>query len=248
MIHAHKSMYGGKRYQTIKYIVVHFTGNVGDTAINNCKYFSREQRYKASAHYFVDENGWEQSVCDDEIAWSVGVKFGNAPYWGKCTNGNSISIEMCNSCTKNEKVENKTIELIKILMKKYGIDKDHVLRHEDVCFKECPITLWNDNEWKKFKAKLDAHTPPQQDKDLESAVEILVDKGIINKDTKSYWINTTNIEKHKSNLKFLIQKIGGLDYLVNNNIISDKELWLDLEKVNANHIRSLIIKYAAKEG
>ena len=52
---AHKSNYGGERKTSdIKYIVIHYTGNNGDTALNNCKYFQGANR-NASAHYFVDD-------------------------------------------------------------------------------------------------------------------------------------------------------------------------------------------------
>lgn len=40
----------------IKYIVIHFTSNNGDTALNNCNYFSGANR-GASAHYFVGDDG-----------------------------------------------------------------------------------------------------------------------------------------------------------------------------------------------
>ena len=50
-----------------KYIVVHYTGNVGDTAKNNAVYFKYINR-NASAHYFVDENEIYQVVEDDNIA------------------------------------------------------------------------------------------------------------------------------------------------------------------------------------
>ena len=39
----------------IKYIVVHYTGNKGDTAAANTRYF-RTMNRNASAHYFVDKN------------------------------------------------------------------------------------------------------------------------------------------------------------------------------------------------
>lgn len=40
---ADESNYGGKRkLSDIKFIVVHFTGNKGDTALNNCKYFKEK--------------------------------------------------------------------------------------------------------------------------------------------------------------------------------------------------------------
>ena len=54
---AHSSNYGGTRkLSDIKYIVVHFTGNKGDTALNNCKYFQGPNRH-ASAHCFIDGSG-----------------------------------------------------------------------------------------------------------------------------------------------------------------------------------------------
>ena len=42
----------------IQYIVIHYTGNKGDTAKNNADYFYGGNR-QASAHYFVDDN----SIC-----------------------------------------------------------------------------------------------------------------------------------------------------------------------------------------
>ena len=39
------------RNDDILFIVIHFTGNNGDTALNNCTFFSGENR-KASANYF----------------------------------------------------------------------------------------------------------------------------------------------------------------------------------------------------
>lgn len=43
---AHKSNYGSARpLSNIKYIVIHFTGNKGDTALNNCKYFQSANRH-----------------------------------------------------------------------------------------------------------------------------------------------------------------------------------------------------------
>ena len=76
----------------IKYIVIHFTSNNGDTALNNCNYFSGANR-GASAHYFIGDDGIYQSVPDKWAAWAVGgTKNYKHPY---CRNMNSISIEMC---------------------------------------------------------------------------------------------------------------------------------------------------------
>ena len=75
----------------IKYIVVHFTGNNGDTAKNNTVYFKSVNR-GASAHYFVDENEIWQSVQDKDVAWHCGAKTYRHSI---CRNANSIGIEMC---------------------------------------------------------------------------------------------------------------------------------------------------------
>ena len=40
----------------IRYLVIHFTANDGDSAENNADYFAREAP-GASAHFFVDERG-----------------------------------------------------------------------------------------------------------------------------------------------------------------------------------------------
>ena len=71
----------------IKYIVIHYTGNCGDSAINNCKYFEKVNR-NSSAHYFVDETNIYQCVEDSDVAWHCGVDYSNgkAPFWNKCTN------------------------------------------------------------------------------------------------------------------------------------------------------------------
>ena len=57
----------------IRYIVIHFTANDGDTAKNNADYFAREN-ISTSAHYFVDENEVWQSVRDQDIAWHCGTR------------------------------------------------------------------------------------------------------------------------------------------------------------------------------
>ena len=49
-----KYNYTKGRVKPIKYIVLHYTGGNGDTALGNCKYFLGLNR-NASAHYFVDD-------------------------------------------------------------------------------------------------------------------------------------------------------------------------------------------------
>lgn len=170
-----KANYGGIRsVDAIKYIVLHYTANDGDTDEGNGNYFANNI-VKASAHYFVDDDSVTQSVPDNYVAWSVGgSKYANCSttgggkLHGKCTNTNSISIELCDD-VKNGVIypSAKTIEnaliLTKELMKKYGIPKSNVIRHFDVVGKACPA-YWcgnatNEAKWKsEFWNKLDGTT------------------------------------------------------------------------------------------
>lgn len=157
---ARKENYGSQRNTNdIKWLVIHYTSNDGDSDESNGKYFAREV-VKASAHYFVDDDSVTQSVPDNYAAYAVGGKCqsNHHPYYKKATNSNSISIEMCdnhkdgvvNIC--DETLAN-TYALARALMSKYNIDISHVIRHYDVNGKLCPNCngLLNDNTWAQFK-------------------------------------------------------------------------------------------------
>lgn len=141
--------------RNIEYIVIHYTGNKGDSAKNNVDYFARE-KVKTSAHYFVDENEIWQSVHDKDIAWHCGAK----NYKHKtCRNSNSIGIEICILNKKGEirtQSINKANELTKYLMKKYNVSKENIIRHFDVTGKNCPAPMIeNKNLWNDFKNRLE---------------------------------------------------------------------------------------------
>lgn len=146
------------RTQPVRYIVLHYTANNGDTAKNNCDYYHRVGGLQASAHYFVDEHGAMQSVREGDTAWHCGA----LAYWHpECRNGNSIGIEMCSRkradgsyYIKPETVANAAT-LAREIMQRYGIDTDHVLRHYDVTGKRCPMP-WVDDpaQWAAFKDML----------------------------------------------------------------------------------------------
>lgn len=140
---------GGQR---IEYLVFHYTGNKGDTAENNARYFNGGNR-DASAHYFVSDSQIYQVVEDDRAAWSVGD--GDGKYG--ITNSNTLNVEMCcwSDGTVSEKTEKNALELGKYLMKKHGISIENVVRHYDASRKVCPN--WSDNNWSRwidFKNKL----------------------------------------------------------------------------------------------
>lgn len=157
---ASSANYGGSRSAgSIKYIVIHYTGNDGDTAMNNAKYYANNT-VKASAHYFVDDKEVIQSVADLRVAWAVGgSKYatasttGGGKLYGKCTNSNSISIELCD-VQKNGKLEpnadtvERALALVRTLMAKYGIPQENVIRHFDVTGKLCPAYWTGTAKWK----------------------------------------------------------------------------------------------------
>ena len=59
--------------EDIRYLVIHFTANDGDTAKNNADYFARA-KISTSAHYFVDENEVWQSVRDARISHGTAAR------------------------------------------------------------------------------------------------------------------------------------------------------------------------------
>ncbi len=154
---AHSSNFTSGRTGSINYIVVHYTANDGDTAKGNCSYFSGSNR-NASAHYFVDESNIYRSVEDVNTAWHCGASNYKHSY---CRNANSIGIEMCSRKDSagtyyiKEEVITKTVELVKLLMQKYNIKSDNVLRHYDVTGKSCPEPFVRTSSiWDNFKSRL----------------------------------------------------------------------------------------------
>ena len=141
----------------IKYIVVHFTANNGDTAYGNTNYFKSYRG--ASAHYFVDENGIYQSVEDKNIAWHCGAK---KYKHSTCRNSNSLGVELCSRKDSKgnfyfmDKTVDNAVELVKMLMAKYNVPIANILRHYDVTGKNCPEPFVRDvKAWKNFKDRLE---------------------------------------------------------------------------------------------
>ena len=141
----------------IKYIVVHFTANNGDTAYGNTNY-SKSYR-GASAHYFVDENNIYQSVEDKNIAWHCGAK---KYKHSTCRNSNSLGVELCSMKDSKgnfyfmDKTVDNAVELVKMLMAKYNVPIANVIRHYDVTGKNCPEPFVRDiKAWQNFKNRLE---------------------------------------------------------------------------------------------
>lgn len=162
-LRANAGNYGPARNaQVIQFIVIHYTGNDGDTAMNNAKYYASNV-VKASAHYFVDNKEIVQSVPDLRVAWAVGGKkypscaqTGGGTLYNICRNTDSISIELCDAKRDGvyapaPETVNAALALTRFLMAKYNIPQKNVIRHFDVTGKLCPA-YWagreNAAKWK----------------------------------------------------------------------------------------------------
>ena len=172
--------YGGSRsLEDIKYLVIHYTGNDGDTAKNNVDYFATGNKRYAGAHFFVDQKGnvW-QSVPIDLTAWSVGddlqtTAHNAGSFHNKCKNSNSISIELCDCASKDPSTDMiKSVRGLVSYLKTKCPNIKAVIRHWDVTGKDCPhrmtgATPAGKRRWAEFKKAItNSKTPPYPTRNL----------------------------------------------------------------------------------
>lgn len=147
----------------VLYIVIHYTGNRRDTAENNGKYFATTNTREAGAHFFIDRKGnIVKSVPLNHSAWAVGggrysnyYITGGGTYFGRCTNSNSVSIELCDIVDQDPSPEQiKAVKKCIKYIRKYCVNAKQVIRHFDVTGKACPgsmcISSANTIKWKVF--------------------------------------------------------------------------------------------------
>lgn len=156
---ASRHSYGCRRaVSSVKGIVIHYTGNKGDSARANARYFKNSNKRPAGAHFFVDSAGEVyQSVDLSRVAWAVGGFFtqagGAGSYYKKLTNTNTASIELCNIADRypTDKQIAAVRDLIQYIQGKCP-DAKTIVRHWDVNGKQCPgrMTGKNNAEWQKF--------------------------------------------------------------------------------------------------
>lgn len=181
-----------RRLSDIAYIVVHYTGNQGDTAKNNADYFAREITGQTSAHFFVDEREVWQSVPENHTAWHCGTK--GTYYHPHCRNANSIGVEVCMFDKRGHVRQGSidhAVQLVRELMLKHGVPVDHVVRHYDVTHKQCPAPMvTNPALWTAFKEKLSGNEDEKDMKyyekitdipsgELRDTVQLLIDRKAI---------------------------------------------------------------------
>lgn len=144
---------------SIRYIVIHYTGNKNDTALGNAKYFAYTNVRSAGAHFFIDRTGdVVKSIAMERTAWTVGgskytdcAKTGGGKFYGKCTNYNSVSIELCDIVDQYPSAAQiiAVKEAIKYI-RKYCPNAKMVIRHFDVTGKYCPASMMPAKVWKQF--------------------------------------------------------------------------------------------------
>lgn len=140
----------GEKQGKIEYIVVHWVGNAGSSAIANRNYFealATSHKTSASSHYIIGLEGEIiRCIPDNEVAFHSG---------SYSMNRKSIGIEDCHldwDGKFNDNTYNSLVELCANLCKQYGISINNLIRHYDVTGKECPrYYVRNENEWIKFK-------------------------------------------------------------------------------------------------
>ncbi len=178
----HSANYGSARLSgDIRYLVYHYTGNDGDTDANNAAYYASTV-VKASAHYFVDDDSVTRSVPDLYVAWAVGGKkwsdcaeTGGGTLHGVVTNSNSISIELCDTVRDGKRMATEATlanaaALGRLLMRRYGIPAERVVRHFDVTGKHCPAYFMDEAKWAAFKARLTE--PPAAGERCQTAEDV----------------------------------------------------------------------------
>lgn len=147
------------------YLAIHYTAGassaMGKARANHHIFTTRS----ASADFGVDDKEMVQFNPDiaNYYCWAVGDKKNiyskGGSLNGKATNKNTISIEICSNLTKGTSASaanhkgwfftdaaiDNAVKLAKIIMKKYNIPIERVVRHYDITGKLCPgVVGWND--------------------------------------------------------------------------------------------------------
>lgn len=152
--------------RTPQYLAIHFTAGSSSNAGRAQSVYNTFVSRSASADFAVDDRDMVQFNPDinNYYCWAVGdaknkYSHGGSLY-GKAINKNTVSIEVCSTCSPittagvstpnhpgwsfTDAALNNAVKLAKIIMKKYNIPVDRVIRHYDISGKLCPgIVGWN---------------------------------------------------------------------------------------------------------
>lgn len=154
---------GKRKRRNVKYIVIHYTGNTGDTARGNVDYFATTNSRMAGAHFFVGSKGAiGRSIPMNRTAYAVGGdhrsgKAGEASYYRICTNANSVSIELCNLTSGYpSKAQVAAVKKLVKYIRRWCPNAKTIIRHWDVNGKICPATMVgpDNRDWRLFKNEI----------------------------------------------------------------------------------------------
>ncbi len=149
----------------VEYIAIHYTA--GSTSREGSAFNTKNVFLSrpASADFVVDDAQIVQVNPDlrNYYCWAVGDKknaySGGGRLYGIATNRNTVSIEICSNLRKGASAAYannggwyfteasivNAVELVRYLMRRFGIPKQKVVRHYDISGKLCPGILgWND--------------------------------------------------------------------------------------------------------
>lgn len=219
-----------KRQATLK-IIIHYTANYskGANASANIKYIDNID--SASCHYFIDDKNILLAVPCDEVAYHVGAKtYSKAGKdliaRGYQPNFCTVGIEMCvNSDGDFNKVKELTKKLTLMLLYKYQLTPDDILRHYDITGKNCPAMFVEDEvAWKLFIEEI---------RDMYIGFPKIYPKGKIV--TKS---GSLNIRKEPNTECDVIGSYHSQDII---NIISEKNGWIETDRgyVSSSYVEKI---------
>lgn len=175
-----------------QYLAIHYTAGANSNPGKAQNTYNTFVSRSASADFAVDDRDMVQfnPDIDNYYCWAVGDtknKYSSGGSLnGKATNKNTISIEVCSTLKSGtsasaanhegwsftDAVLENAAKLAKIIMKKYNIPIERVIRHYDITGKLCPGVIgWNDetiydtngkatkqksdsSKWLAFKKKL----------------------------------------------------------------------------------------------
>lgn len=183
--------------RTPMYLAIHFNAGSSSKPGKAQNEYNTFVARSASADFTVDDRDMVQFNPDIRncCCWSVGdakYKYSSGgSLHGKATNKNTISIEICSTCSPatrealnsanhsgwsfTEAALDNAVTLAKMIMKRYDIPIERVVRHYDISGKLCPgIIGWNDEaiytqsgkktkessdslEWLEFKKRLSSN-------------------------------------------------------------------------------------------
>lgn len=256
----------------LQYIVIHYTAGStsrSGAAVNTADSWATGP-YEGSADFVVDDELIVQYNPDlkNRLCWHCGdgknyySKGGS--FYGKCTNYNSIGIEVC-STNRNyspydpanspkwsftDAAIDRAVELTNYLMQAYGIDAAHVIRHYDVTGKICPgIIGWNaesgdESKWKTFKARLTGKVSTNTTTKTDNTLTKVNDSKPIYRVQIGAFKNKNNADEQLKNIKAkgfndsFVTKVGDL-YKV--------QVGAFTVKANADNYKSKIVKSGFKD-